>query len=820
MTTQTCLKQNVGSSATLQSQDIVAGLGAAPRDLLATCLALFESSTLQRHLSERVDELKKNLSANPAADSAPAAALSSLQESLTCWKRAPVADDELRLVLWMRLREAFELPPLTFGALRSARTASDDLVAATLNAIKASPFEKARDFAGIGKQREIPGSLDALARQTLAELVGKIMQSDDAANVAVREALVREMKDRVSQLDQESHDKLLSAINARELNDDAIRTILLTGGGLATFGGAVGMAGFSAYILAAQVSAFIPLVSGPALVSFVAVLSNPITIVLATAGAGWWAARSANQKIQAAIAMRVISLLALNGIAASDVGLRQMTLAFARLPTTRNAGTLDSAVLIKYQADWALIAPAHRRTVKPPEKTTAAFARPLSRNDSSDRWHGFMRKDQGAMQDMAAMSALTLGELIYNIHALDPSVLAAADFSRVDDLSNPVAFAAFAHTIESMANSSQLGAISNLKGYVAERVVASQLIEQGHVVEFPELSNEPGWDIAVDGVKLQVKNAADLALIERHFDKGYEYPVLANAEIAEMLAKASELGQAPVWADQVHFVEGYSQQAVQQITDQTLDAGDAMLHPHIPIFAVTLSAIRQFNRYNKDQVTGSQAIQEVMLNGTVAAGLAVVGNYAGVAIGLLVFGPAGALVLGSTLPILSRSQVNRAKEGLHWLTKGERAKNWEAETRTCLRELIAVLQAKLAEKVAFITQRRTRQESNLVADYLRWRLDDDVRFLEEASLKLKHIHDDKNLSVEEAGERLLVWLSTCTLYSAAYQKEFRHWLVALAQRPTLGQNVDDVTKPIIETITSFIHGFRFASKERKAKKKT
>ena len=31
----------------LQSRDLVAGLGAAPRHLLATCLALFEDGTLQ-----------------------------------------------------------------------------------------------------------------------------------------------------------------------------------------------------------------------------------------------------------------------------------------------------------------------------------------------------------------------------------------------------------------------------------------------------------------------------------------------------------------------------------------------------------------------------------------------------------------------------------------------------------------------------------------------------------------------------------------------------------------------------------------------------
>jgi hypothetical protein len=55
----------------------------------------------------------------------------------------------------------------------------------------------------------------------------------------------------VSQLDPAVRAQLLEAIGARELNDDAIRTILLTGGGLASLGTAVSVAGFSAYILAA-----------------------------------------------------------------------------------------------------------------------------------------------------------------------------------------------------------------------------------------------------------------------------------------------------------------------------------------------------------------------------------------------------------------------------------------------------------------------------------------------------------------------------------------------------------------------------------------
>lgn len=789
---------------TLQSHDVVAGLGVAPRDLLATCLALFEDSTLQQRLSERFDALARTIgSGTPQPGTETQAMLSSLQQRVALWKSAAVCNEALRLVLWMRLRQAFDLPPLTFGTLRSARTAADDVVAATLRSIQPEPLEAAKRWAGIGEKREIPDSLDALARQTVAELVSNVMQADDAGSAAAREALLRTMKERVAQLDEASRAQLLRAINAREFNDDAIRTLLLTGGGLATFGGAVSVAGFSAYILAAQASAFIPLVSGPALVSFVAVLANPITIVLATAGMGWWAARSANKKIQSAIAMRVISLLALTGIAAGDAGLRAAAQSFRYLPGLTSAGTLDGEVLAAYQADWQAIEQAQQSAVSIELRSLHLMARPIPDARSTDRWERLLQTGDGAAQDIAVMGVLTLGELAYHIHMLNPAVLAAADFSRVDDLSDPIDFAAFAHSVEAMGAESHLGAISNLKGYVAEHMVASELVRQGHVVEFPETSNQEGWDITVDGVKFQVKNAADLGLLERHFDKGYDYPVLANSEVAELLANAEEAGNAPWWADKVHFVEGYSQEAVQQVTDQTLEAGDAMLHPHVPVYSVTLGAIRQLSRYNSGQVSGSQAVQELLVDGTVRAGLAVAGNYAGVAIGLLVFGPAGGVVLGSVLPILSRTQVGAVKKMAEAATEGELHSQWQREAHEALDALIGTLEEELIRKGRQVKARQAGPKPAVLSDYLTWRIDEDIRFLREAWLRLKRVQSDRTLEVEEAGHRLLSWLSTCTLHPATYQEELRTWLDVLARRPTLAENLDERKGKVVAKVRDF-----------------
>ena len=796
-------KIQVSAGPTLQSQDIVAGLGGAPRDLLATCLALFEDSSLKQRLREWFDASVKATGVKAIVSWNSIDAAPSLQERVYQWKNCPAADDELRLLVWMHLREAFGLSPVTFGSLRSARTAADDLVVSALTAVQPGTLEKAWKQYGWGEEKHVPDSLDALARCTLAELLINVMDDNAPSSAPAREALMQRIRESISHLDKESQDRLLQAINATGFNDDAIRTLLLTGGGLAGFGTAVSVAGFSAYILAAQASALIPLVSGPALVSFVAVLSNPITIVLATTGVGVYAARKANDKIQAAIATRIIALLALNGIAAGDAGLQRMSRTFAFLPELREIGGLSDRVPKQYKDDWRQIAVVHRNAAALDVGLATAMEQPFPGGSGSDRLQRFVENGNAAVQDTVVMATLTMGELLYHMYALDPAVLRAADFSRVEELDNPVMFAAFAHRLDSLDSMGYLGAFSNLKGYTAEQVVANQLVQQGHVVEFPATSNEPGWDIAVDGVRFQVKNAADLSLLSAHFET-YDYPILANAEIAEQLAAKVELGQAPDWADKVHFVEGYSQAGVDAMTTQTLEAGDAMLHPHVPVFATTICAFREFNRFCQGQVTGSLAVQEVLISGSIRSGLAVIGNYAGVAIGLLVFGPAGALVLGSALPIVSCTQSAVVKEKVQWATQGKQYRDWEERVRRRLHRLVTVLRDGIEIKIKKLEARVWPTVGNPVADYLHWRTNEEIRFLREVASRLERIREQGKKSVEDATGQLLIWLSTCTLHPAVYQSAFTKWIEALERRPTIGDNVKEKVKRAQDFVTARI----------------
>ena len=185
------------------------------------------------------------------------------------------------------------------------------------------------------------------------------------------------------------------------------------------------------------------------------------------------------------------------------------------------------------------------------------------------------------------VGGLTAGDILYDAVAIDPTVLRAADFSRSDDISNIFDFGIFADRIGSMAAESEDGAGNNLRGYVAEQIVATRLVEQGHVVSFPSTANNSGFDLLVDGHAFQVKCLASIAGLREHFEKYPDMPVFANGELAEAVAAAAE-----GWAGKVFYVEGFDRETADFIMQTALDAGASLGEMDVPYFAVAVSTAK------------------------------------------------------------------------------------------------------------------------------------------------------------------------------------------------------------------------------------
>lgn len=781
-------KVSVSVTSTVQPMDVLAGLGSADRTLLAAGLALFEETTLQRRVHElaaRGATKSREWLDSVAGQKASAASAEQVRSHMSKWQESALPDDQLRLLLWMYLREAFRLPPRLCISMRSAGTACDDLSAAALHFVGPGIWQRWLDKVGVKPKSQQPDCLDELVRPILDQLLQSIFKNIDELDPAARAQLIAGARDRLEEMTEADREKLLREIKADELNDAAIIKILATAGGMTAFSTAVGFAGFSAYILAAQASAFIPLLSGPALVSLVAVLSNPITVVGATLGAGWWAAKSANERVRAEVGVRVMSLLALQGLSATQLGLRSMLDAFTGVAALSTHGDLNAKVLALYVAEWrALESAVGDRTPLDP-LIEAQMNTPVDGNASkSGRLGKVFGIDQSEFERTKVIAGLTFGDIAYSAASINPAVLHAADFARTADLSDPLEFAAFARKIMEMDVSANLGAISDLKGYVAEQMVAAQLIAQGYQVEFPAASNQEGWDISVDGIHFQVKDSADLGHIATHFGR-FEFPVIANAEVAEMLA-AKTPDALPEWSQDVYFVEGYNDELITQVTTHSIEAADGMFHPHVPLFAIGISAYHNISRMRSGEVTGAQAVQQVALDGSTRAGLAAAGGFAGNAIGFLVFGPAGALVMSGALPILAQTQSKRIQGLLDRHLTSDEYKNWAGKAQEALLALSKVLLRAIAQKITYLRRRLDALPSGALGDYVGFRISDDMRFLRETRCKLERLLAETD-GVENVATRMYQWLPTSTIHPRSYQNELKQFSETLQQRPTATQ---------------------------------
>ncbi len=246
---------------------------------------------------------------------------------------------------------------------------------------------------------------------------------------------------------------------------------------------------------------------------------------------------------------------------------------------------------------------------------------------------------KGIAPEAAAVGALTVADILYHAVAIDPEVLRAVDFSRAEDLSGVFNFGVFAEGVRGLGGEALAGAENHLRGYVAEQLVATRLAEQGHQVELPDSSNNAGFDLIVDGTPCQVKCLTDIYGLVEHFERYPDIPVYVNAELAEQIRQSDY-----DWADKVSFLEGYDRETTETIMQQSLDAGASLGDLNVPVFAVAVSAARNVHAWWKGQLSLQDLPFEVAVDGAVKGTLTAAGGFAGKSVGLLLFGPAGAVV--------------------------------------------------------------------------------------------------------------------------------------------------------------------------------
>ncbi|MBP2315562.1 hypothetical protein [Azospirillum soli] len=255
-------------------------------------------------------------------------------------------------------------------------------------------------------------------------------------------------------------------------------------------------------------------------------------------------------------------------------------------------------------------------------------------------------------------NALTAGDLLYDLLRIDPSVIDAVGFARTNGADDLAKFLIEAQRVHAMAEASADGVLSNLQGYVAERMVAHRLLAMGADVEFPETANFPGADLFVNGDPFQVKCLASPDGIRHHFERYPDIPVFCNEDLADHFAGNPMVMPVP----------GLVRDQVRDLTEHSLGAGVDALDLEIPLISAAVTAAKGGLALLAGRTDLSGAVQACVTEGVARVAFAAAGK-AGAPLALAAFAVSGGWPLVVAPLIGSALGYRLSKPAADWLKR-------------------------------------------------------------------------------------------------------------------------------------------------------
>lgn len=293
-----------------------------------------------------------------------------------------------------------------------------------------------------------------------------------------------------------------------------------------------------------------------------------------------------------------------------------------------------------------------------------------------------------------AVTLISVGEFLHDYIMINPIVVEGLDFARSENLSHLFSLSHFANKIDLQ---DPVGDMAQLQGYVAEQFMAVELQAMGYDVEFPEESNNPGWDLILDGQPFQVKSMMDPGGIKNHLDTYPDIPVYVNAELADEFADHPQV-----------YISNISKAEIDRATYTTLDHASDLMNFEIPLIAFSVSSISNIKRVLKGETLFSQAALNVFSDTSARVITGAAGKYVGTISLYMIFGPAGGIT-GSVLGVyIGASQGGKLSNTFRQFKAKREGEEMVKSFKVLLRKIIKKIDKKISIKEKKIEQTREK----------------------------------------------------------------------------------------------------------------
>ena len=338
------------------------------------------------------------------------------------------------------------------------------------------------------------------------------------------------------------------------------------------------------------------------------------------------------------------------------------------------------------------------------------------------------------MKQTGIISGISAGEFIYDYVMINPTVVEGLDFARTEDLSSLFNLSQFASGIDTSVLS---GDMAQMQGYVAEQMLAVELQAKGYDVEFPETSNNPGWDILIDGQPFQVKNLADPAGVNEHLERYPDIPVYVNEELATYFEGNPQV-----------YVSSISREEVLEATTSTLNHADDLLDFEIPWITVGVSSLSNVKRLWSDDVTMNQAILNVASDTTSRVALGAFGQKTGILVGTLLFGPAGGITGAVFGAFVGASQGGKISTSIKHLFNKKEEQAMISAMGQLIQKVIEQLKIKQEIKKKKMNQLNKQfiqsKVNDSLSDELQHRNEEEIQYLQNKIREFESINQSIN----------------------------------------------------------------------------